>query len=261
MSRPLPPFTPPYRVFLQVALIVGTLLSGLPLAAIAQTSNPPIDIGLPGRREGGGTRGCWRSDSTISSTDRLTALVPAQNFGYTSTNYPTFFVYVPQFYAENAVAAEFILSDEDDNELYKATFQTARTSGIISLSLPANANLPPLEVGKNYHWSFALICEMSDRSADVVVDSWIQRIEPSTTLQAELQQTSLEQRPSIYAQQGIWYDAISSLATLRSQTGGPVPASQWVNLLNSVGLVHITRETPIERINLSQSNQAINLGQ
>lgn len=261
MSR-LTPFNPrPYRIALHLALVVGTILGGLPFTALAQTYNPPEDIGLPGRREGGGTRGCWRSDTTFSTTDRLTALVPDQNFGYTTSEYPTFFVYVPQFYAENAVAAEFILNDEDDNELYKATFQTGGTSGIISLSLPANANLPPLEVGKNYHWSFALVCEMSDRSADVVVDSWIQRVELDATVRSELERASLEQHPTILAQEGIWYDAISSLAALRSQSGGPVPASQWVNLLNSVGLVHITRETPIERVNLSLSNPTLNLGQ
>lgn len=248
-----------FRTALQLALISGTLLGGLPLTALAQTYTPPSDIGLPGRREGGGTRGCWRSNTIAATNDRLTALAPAQNFGYTLSDYPTFFVYVPQFYAENAVASQFILSDENDNELYRATFQTTRTSGIISLSLPANANLPPLELGKNYHWSFALVCDADDPSADVVVDSWIQRVEPTASLTSQLQQASLEQRPSIYAQQGIWYDAINSLATLRSRSGGPVPASQWVNLLNSVGLVHITRETSIERVNLSQNNSTLNL--
>jgi hypothetical protein len=184
----------------------------------------------------------------------MTALVPSQNFGYTLAAYPTFFIYVPQFYSENAVAAEFILSDADDNELYRANFQTAKTSGIISLSLPASANLPPLEVGKDYHWSFALVCDASDRSADVVVDSWIQRTTPTAELATQLQTATAEQQPAIYAQRGIWYDALNSLATLRGQTGNSVPASQWVNLLNSVGLVHITREARIETINLSQND-------
>lgn len=250
LSRPL-------LTALQVAFALGLSIGGAPLAALAQSYIPP-DRGLPGRREGGGTRGCWRSDVSISAEDRMTALVPSQNFGYTLSAYPTFFVYVPQFYAENAVAAEFILNDANDNELYRATFQTAKTSGIISLSLPANANLPAMEVGKDYHWSFALVCDASDRSADVVVDSWIQRIEPTAELTAELQTAAVEQHPTIFAQRGVWYDALSSLATLRNQPNGAIPASQWVNLLNSVGLVHITRDARIETVNLSQNSPVSN---
>jgi hypothetical protein len=145
------------------------------------------------------------------------------------------------------------LSDNNDNELYRATFQTSKTSGIISLSLPANANLPPLEIGKDYHWSFALICDMSDRSADVVVDSWIQRSQPTISLNTTLQGATPEQLPSIYAQAGIWYDSLRSLAVLR-QVGGTVPTLQWANLLQSVGLVHLTHEARIESINLSQNS-------
>lgn len=240
------------QIGLPLAFIVGIVLGGSPLAAIAQSYVPP-DRGLPGRREGGGTRGCWRSDVSLAADDRLTAIVPSQNFGYTLAAYPTFFVYVPKFYAQNATAAEFILSDNNDNELYRATFQTSKTSGIISLSLPANANLPPLEIGKDYHWSFALICDMSDRSADVVVDSWIQRSQPTISLNTTLQGATPEQLPSIYAQAGIWYDSLRSLAVLR-QVGGTVPTLQWANLLQSVGLVHLTHEARIESINLSQNS-------
>jgi hypothetical protein len=221
------------------------------MAAIAQEYVPP-NRGIPGRREGGGTRGCWSSATSIPLDLPLTALVPQQNIGYTLVGYPTFYLYVPQFYAEQATAAEFVLSDVDGNEVYKTTFQTNDTAGIISLSLPESANLPPLEVGKDYHWSFSLVCDVSDRSADVVVDSWIQRIEPDAQLSAALQTTPPAQLPNLYARSGIWYDALTSVVQLRQQPEQDVPAAQWETLLNSVELDDVARYTLIESVNLGQ---------
>jgi hypothetical protein len=241
-----------YNGAIQVALALAIVLGGYPLAALAQEYTPPPNLGLPARREGGGTRGCWRSEPGAASDIRLTAIVPAENSGYTLEAYPTFFIYVPPSYAEQAAAAEFIFSDEQDNEIYRATFQTTNKSGVLSLSLPANMNLPPLEIGRNYRWSFSLVCDLSDRSADIVVDSWIQRIEPTPELTATLQTTTLEQRPALYAQSSIWYDALTSLAQLSRQSGGFLPNSQWTNLLNSVGLEHISREATIESVDLSE---------
>jgi hypothetical protein len=240
-----------------IALSLGILLGAMPLTALAQEYDPP-NRGLPGRREGGGTRGCWTA--TTDATDAtLTALVPPQNFGYTLEAYPTFFVYVPESYAQAAAAAEFALVDDKGNEVYKATFQTTADTSIVALRLPEGINLPPLEVGKDYYWSFSLVCNLADRSADLVVDSWIQRIAPTPEQTSAIQTTPPTALPSFYAQEGIWYDALSSIAHLNGQLGNSVAASQWLNLLSSVGLGNITIDLAAQaptvlQLNTPQSN-------
>lgn len=240
---------PPTQALL-AAIALGISLSSLPITALAQDYVPP-NRGLPGRREGGGTRGCWTSTAP-GGQNRLTAIVPSQNLGYTLSEYPTFFVYVPAAYAEKAAAAELILTDDQDNEIYRASFSTGSQSGILRISLPAQANMAPLEIGRDYRWSFALVCDPNDPSGNLVVDSWIQRVQPSAELAAAIATTSPADLPALYARSGIWYEAIASLTDPYRQPIDGAIVAQWQNLLNSVGLSNIASELPAATPNLSQ---------
>jgi hypothetical protein len=237
----------PLTILLASAICFGSF----PVAAIAQQFIPP-DRGLPGRREGGGTRGCWRDIEGVSLEHPLTALTPQQNFGYTISAYPTFFVYVPEFYAAQAVAAEFLLLDEVGNDIYQARFQTDATHGLIRITLPQDANLLPLEVGKDYQWSFTLICDAAalenfDFSASILVDSWIQRIEPDPELAAGLASASPEEQVNLLAEAGIWYDALNVIA----EQDGDTAMTQWTNMLEAVNLGQLADELSVQTIELS----------
>lgn len=225
---------------LMVHLLIATAMVGGSLwsAAQAQEYVPP-DRGLPGRREGGGTRGnCLRSDT------RLLALIPNSNYGTTLSEYPTFFWYVPHTTTQSA---EFVLLDEDDNEVYKSTFQISENPGIISHTLPADGTIAPLEIGKDYHWYFSLICDTRDRSGDIFAEGWIQRVEPSPELADQLATSALSDRPTIYAQAGIWYDALSTLANLyQAEPTNSQLANHWLILLRSVGLEGIASQPLID---------------
>lgn len=225
---------------LRITLIAGAIAGALPVQVMAQEYVPP-NRGLPGRREGGGTRGCWTVNSS-SATPNLTAVVPDRNFGYTTQAHPSFFVYVPPAYAERAKAAEFVLSDSQGNPVYSVTFQTVPGDNPITrLDLPQEANVAPLAIGEDYQWSFSLICDLTDRSADFVVDSWIQRIEPDAALAIALQGARPEQYPELYAGAGIWYDALTSIVDLNRSTDVAVTTAQWQTLLNSVGLDNLAQ--------------------
>ncbi|NET38868.1 MAG: DUF928 domain-containing protein [Cyanothece sp. SIO1E1] len=236
------------RTTIPLLLSTGICLSSLPLSASAQIYIPP-DLGKPGRRQGGGTRG-----GCLTAGTSLTALMPVQNFGYTLTAHPTLFWYVPQVSAE---AAELILLDEDDNEIYKSVFQVRNAPGIISLSLPTNANFPPLQIGQNYRWEFSLICDLQDRSGDLYVEGWIQRTEPSRELANKLETASPDELPTLYAEAGIWYDALASLAQLRRARPSTFASKiGWTRLLNSVGLGEIVNENFIQCCTQPVSEQA-----
>lgn len=215
-------------------LISMVLVSGLPLAVLAQEYVPP-DRGAPGRREGGGTRGnCLRGDPP------LVALIPETNFGTTLEARPTFYWHVP---VTVSPTAEFVLLDTDDNEVYRTTFQLSGNAGIIQVSLKDQAGAPALEVGKDYHWYFSLVCDPGDRSGDIFAEGWIQRIDPPSSLASQLAAVPESDRPAVYAQAGIWYDALSTLANLRqTEPQNTTASTQWETLLRSVGLDNIASQ-------------------
>lgn len=227
MIRPLRCFAKPAAVLL---LATGVLSS---VATVALAQYVPPDRGLPGRREGGGTRG-----ECIVSQPTLTALIPSQNFGTTVKEYPSFFWYVPQ---TSATTAEFVLMD-GNRTVYKKTIALPRSPGILEVSLPQDGSVPPLTIGKDYQWFFSIVCNADDRSGDLLTRGWVQRQALSPSLATKLSQTPLADRAMVYAQAGIWYDAVEALADLQQS---PTPAGirqnarlsdRWNRLLGSVGL-------------------------
>ncbi|NEP43024.1 MAG: DUF928 domain-containing protein, partial [Okeania sp. SIO2H7] len=154
---------------------------------------------------------------------------------------PEFFVYVPQTSADKA---EFILLDEENNEIYQTTLPLPSEAGIVSVSLPETE--PPLEVDKNYRWFFAVICNQDDRIKDLVVEGWTQRREIEGNLAAKLEETTRAgDRSQIYAENGIWHDALSTLAEeIRNSNRNALAIVQWKILLASAGLDKVT-EVPL----------------
>ncbi len=191
--------------------------------------------GAPGTRQGGATRGgCSSSDRT------LTALVPANNLGMTTAPYPVIFFYIPPTSAD---VLELSLLDENDNEIYQKNLTPTKTGGIASINFSSLPGLKPLEVGKSYHWYLSIVCNTQDRSADIFVDGWVQRIKPDPALQSELQQVAASDRASLYAVNGIWYDSLTSLfETRKSNPNNSALVNEWADLLDSVGLDQIARE-------------------
>ncbi|MGL5508735.1 MAG: DUF928 domain-containing protein [Microcoleaceae cyanobacterium] len=175
----------------------------------------PPERGIPGRREGGGTRGLV-----------LTALVPQTNAGLTTTSQPTFFYHLNGPLLNSTV--EFILADDKDQTLYKSVFKlTTKGPGIVSVSLPAQlGNAPTLEVGKNYIVHFTLV----DQSIDV--SSWVKRVDTPTANIGG----SLTDRANTYKQEAIWYDTLTTLAQLQQEQNSNVASSEWIQVLREIGI-------------------------
>src|SRR4028119_1381058 len=174
----------------------------------------------------------------------FTALVPENKIGRTVSDYPTFFFYLPQ---PNAELAEFILEDENGNLIYEQALTIKNLSGVIGVSIPANTNVPPLEVGKKYTWVFSLVCNPEDRSADKVEKGVVRRVELSADILGELENADPRRKTFIYAENGIWQDALSNLAAARrANPNDPVFQTDWESLLDSVTLGSIAKEPIVE---------------
>ena len=74
---------------------------------------------------------------------------------------------------------------------------------------------------------------------------WVQRISPSLTLTSQLKQATPQQQATLYAQNGIWFDALTTLAEQRLANPQDARLSEdWNNLLKAVGLEKLTT-TPL----------------
>lgn len=185
----------------------------------------------------------------IPDARSLVALVPASGIGQTVAEYPTVFWYMPQTAAS---ALEFVVRDAKVNDVYRVKYALPRstqgivtTPGIRSITLPAFADLLPLEIGQDYHWELGLICDSVDRSADIVVEGWIRRVKPNPnpTLALPNQQTSPQERVAQYADARLWYETLESLIELRrDRPQDSALADAWKTLLTSVGLDVISQE-------------------
>jgi hypothetical protein len=197
------------------------------------------NVGRPLRREAAAVRG----GCSNSSNEKLVALLPETEPTLTVAEYPTIFVSLPQ---TSAKEAEFLLVKDNNTEkevLYETTVTLPSNSGIVSVSLPNNGTLPPLEVGKSYYWYFSVICDPQDRTTEPTVEGPIQRVEPSPNLVAKLKNASPRDRAALYAEAGFWYDAINSIAQLRrSSPNDTAIAADWTELLKSVGLDTISQK-------------------
>ncbi len=176
----------------------------------------------------------------------VTALVPKNKIGRTVSEYPTFFFYLPQTKAE---LAEFTLEDPSGKQIYKQELKISNLSGVIGISIPANTNVPPLEAGKSYRWNFTVNCDSQDRSSDEIESGFVRRVELSADIRSQLDRADSRQKTVIYAENGIWQDALSTLAAARRANPNDAElAADWKILLYSVKLGHIAKEpiVPIE---------------
>jgi hypothetical protein len=164
-----------------------------------------------------------------------TALLPSTNIGLTVAANPTLFFHLPQ---TTAKSAEFVLQDKDGKEVYTTMLNLPGTPGVVSISLAKEkAASAQLEVGKNYKWHFGIICDHDDQAKNIYLDGSIQRVEPSPDLTNKLHKAAPKDRPSVYAEAGVWYDTVASLAELRqANPNDPKLAEDWTTLLQSVGL-------------------------
>jgi hypothetical protein len=223
------PYSPSRLIHSFLLLALTTSLGAIATpAALAQSYIPP-DRGLPGRREGGGTRG-----NCITAQPTLTALMPQSNFGRTTRAYPTLLWYIPK---NTAVSAEFELMNDQEETVYKTQVQLTSEPGIIQLTAPETVSAAALEVGRTYHWYFSLVCDPQDRSGDPITEGWIERIQPDALLLSQLDKATDRDRATRYAEAGIWYDALNTLVEL--QAAYPQDSTvlrSWKALLTSVDL-------------------------
>lgn len=189
-----------------------------------------------GNLSGGGVRGGCNADS-LGKVD-VVALMPQTKIGLTVASKPTFLFRVSKTSVKEAT---FKLRNETGQTIiYDKPFPLTNTGNVLSFTLPDDA--PALEIGKEYQWEVMVNCDPDDPGGNPRVRTAIKRVEANSNLMSKLAQAQPNERPDLYAQEGIWIDALSNLAKLR--IANPTDAElqeEWSSLLESVGLKEIAK--------------------
>jgi hypothetical protein len=184
----------------------------------------PPEVGIPGRRIGGGTRGLGRLAA-------LQVLAP-DHLGYTTLEQPTLYWYLAE---PTTTRLDFTLRDETSVEpLVEVRLAAPAQGGIQSLRLADHG--VRLEPGVLYVWFVTLVTDPERRSKDFAMGAWISRRAPDATLSERLAGAP-GREALVYAESGLWYDALGSLsARIAAVPGDASPREQRAALLDQVGL-------------------------
>jgi len=186
----------------------------------------PPSRGAPATRLTGGSRGS--GDATIT----LDVLAPDET-GLTTQEQPSLF-----WYQSKPAAAKFELTLLEENKLkplLQVKFERSSKAGIQRIKLSEHG--VKLAPNVEYQWVVALVTDPDNRSSDLVASGAIKRIEPSTELRAKITGASPAALPGIYAEAGIWHDALETLSDLvDAQPGDKALRQTRADLLAQVGL-------------------------
>jgi hypothetical protein len=97
-----------------------------------------------------------------------------------------------------------------------------------------------LAPGVPYRWFVALVVDPNSRSRDNIAGGTIERIALPAELRTKLARAGKAQAPNIYAEAGLWYDALSAISDLLDAApNDPLLRQKRASLLEQVGLREI----------------------
>lgn len=186
----------------------------------------PQTTGAPSVRVTGGSRGT--GDATLT----LDVLAPNET-GITTLEQPSLFWY--QSKPANAKFELTLLQENKIKPLVQFSVDRSSKAGIQRLKLSEHG--VKLSPGVEYQWVIALITDPDNRSSDLVASGVIKRVEPTAELKQKVQKSSPASLPAVYAEEGIWYDALSVLSDqIDAQPNNKALRDSRADLLRQVGL-------------------------
>lgn len=223
------------------AVLCLVALNPLLPTAYAQTDSQPIKTNQTSKvrfrpqttttaavRVTGGSRGADANAIALA----LDVLAP-DDVGLTTQAQPSLF-----WFQSKPAEMKFELTLLEENQarpLVQFTVERSAKAGIQRLPLADHG--VKLAPGVEYQWVVALIHDPENRSSDLVASGVIKRVAPSDELRRNVLAASLETLPAVYAEAGIWYDALTALSDqIEARPTDTTLREARVDLLRQVGL-------------------------
>ena len=200
--------------------LVMVMLPAIPLEAQQKPTEPstgakastepvykPPMRGAPGGRVGGGTRGTGREAFVLS------VLAPAHT-GLTTSEQPDLFWFIS---TSSSHPVELTIVDPQKTDpLLEFRIEGPVSAGFHKIRLADHkVRLTP---GISYQWYVAVVPDSGKRSKDILAGGSIERVSPPDGLAAKVAQAPKNELPSLYAEAGLWYDAVAALSDLIDRT-------------------------------------------
>lgn len=158
----------------------------------------------------------------------LLPLVP-EHPGLTTNRHPTLYWYVSK---EVTSTMEFILvHDKAIQPLVEVTMDPPIKPGMHHLYLSEFS----LALDKEYRWFVSVVPDSAERSKDIIAGGVIKRVQPPAALFSQLQSRAKREHPAVFAEAGLWYDAITTISELI----GANPADKTLRLLRAALLEQV----------------------
>jgi hypothetical protein len=137
-------------------------------------------------------------------------LAPADHIGLTAQKQPSLYWYLS---AATSCRVEVTLTDEQVVEpLLDLSLNPPTNPGVQRVRLADHGvHLTP---GVQYQWAVALVPDPNHRSKDIVAMGGIKRIEATEALHTKLAQANKVEVAALYAEAGLWYDAVAAISDL-----------------------------------------------
>src|SRR5882724_2915891 len=163
----------------------------------------PPKRGAPGGRIGGATRGIQREVFLLS------VLAPDHS-GFTTSEQPSLYWFISN---STSLPVELTVMDPQGVQPILETQLPAPVKEGIQQVRLGDYKIH-LKQGEGYRWFVAVVTDADRRSKDILAGGAIERVDMPEALKAKLTQSAKSDFPFIYAEEGLWYDALQSISDL-----------------------------------------------
>ena len=222
-------------VWLATTLAVMAQTNAAPeTPAPAPASHKPIIFHAPSDasngimpiRVGGGSRG------DKEGAPRLQLLVP-DGKGITTQAEPSLYFYLSK--PAETFCEITVTEPKHSKPLFAQKTPVLKQSGILAIRMAKYG--VEFKPGVTYRWSVAVVMDPEKRSGDIIVTGVIQRVEASPELKADLAKASDADKAAVYAEHGIFYDALQTISEqLAKSPHEQTLLDQRATLLKQVGI-------------------------
>jgi hypothetical protein len=192
-----------------------------PEAVAPAVYKPPLR-GAPGGRVGGASRGTIKPTTPLPIIDLL---APEDHTGLTTSAAPTLYFRVSR--QVNFPMRVTISAPRQPAPIIEASIPSPPAAGIYAIRL-ADYRVR-LDPGIVYTWSVSVILNPAAPSRNIVASASLLHVPADPRLDAAVVTAPPARRAALFAEDGLWYDAVAAAAGLGQQTALDA-------LMNEVGL-------------------------
>jgi len=209
---------------------VGFAQTGNPVGDNPPVYKPPVR-GAPASRVGGGSR------SVGTEIARVYVLAPP-DIGFTTKAKPDLYWFVSE--ATGAKVYLTVYTDDPNKPLLEQALPAVSAPGVQRVRLSEYGL--ELQPRVEYRWRISLVNDAENRQARAIAGGAIQRTNAWPELQTRLQGQDAIAQAHVYAEEGLWYDALEMMAeSAAANRSDPRIRRQRAALLEQVGLTEASQ--------------------